>query len=234
MVGPFREVRMIRDRLKAGFRRILGRPSSEPPPPPPAWRDTPAPSSAGSTAVTPPTAAVSPTVTEAAPSTPAPQAPPPGRESAAAEAAPVVDVESAPAESAPASKKKSSKKKVAKSAAVAPAEAVAAAVPPLEVASLTPASSEAAASQAPAATDTVGAPAFSMEQVQELLDEMVRPALQGDGGDIKLVKIEANDIYVRLVGSCQSCPSSVLTMKMGVEALLKEELPGFGSLIQVD
>jgi Fe-S cluster biogenesis protein NfuA len=70
--------------------------------------------------------------------------------------------------------------------------------------------------------------------VQELFDEMVRPALQGDGGDIALIRIERNDVYVRLVGSCSSCPSSVMTMKLGVEALLKEELPGFGSLIQVD
>ena len=62
----------------------------------------------------------------------------------------------------------------------------------------------------------------------------VRPALQGDGGDIALLRIEQNDVYVRLVGSCSSCPSSVMTMKMGVEALLREELPGFGNLIQVD
>lgn len=96
------------------------------------------------------------------------------------------------------------------------------------------AAAEAEATPTAPADDTVGAPAYSLAHVQELFDEMVRPALQGDGGDIKLVKIERNDIYVRLVGSCQSCPSSTLTMKMGVEALLREELPGFGSLIQVD
>lgn len=81
--------------------------------------------------------------------------------------------------------------------------------------------------------DTAGS-AFTFEAVQEIMDEMVRPALQGDGGDITLLRIENNDIYVKLVGSCSTCPSSILTMKMGVEALLKEEFPAMNSLIQVD
>ncbi len=81
--------------------------------------------------------------------------------------------------------------------------------------------------------DTAGA-AFTFDAVQEIMDEMVRPALQGDGGDITLLRIENNDIYVKLVGSCSTCPSSILTMKMGVEALLKEEFPAMNSLIQVD
>ena len=77
-------------------------------------------------------------------------------------------------------------------------------------------------------------PGLDPAVVQELLDDMVRPALQGDGGDIALVKVEGMDVYVRLVGACTTCPSSVMTMKMGVEALFKEEFPGFGQLIQVD
>ena len=75
---------------------------------------------------------------------------------------------------------------------------------------------------------------MNLEDVQEILDEMVRPALQADGGDITLLKVENNDIYVKLVGSCSTCPSSVMTMKMGVERLLMEEFPGMGQLIQVD
>ncbi len=82
--------------------------------------------------------------------------------------------------------------------------------------------------------DDVVGKALSMEAVQEIMDEMVRPALQGDGGDITLIKVENNDIFVKLVGSCSTCPSSIMTMKMGVEALLKEEFPEMGSLIQVD
>ncbi|MAY79632.1 MAG: hypothetical protein CL930_02505, partial [Deltaproteobacteria bacterium] len=72
------------------------------------------------------------------------------------------------------------------------------------------------------------------DAVQEILDDMVRPALQGDGGDISLIKIEEQNIYVRLVGACNTCPSAVMTMKMGVEALLREEFPSMKELIQVD
>jgi Fe-S cluster biogenesis protein NfuA len=72
------------------------------------------------------------------------------------------------------------------------------------------------------------------EAVQELLDDMVRPALQADGGDILLVDVVGMDVHVRLVGACTTCPSSVMTMKMGVEALFKEEFPGFGELVQVN
>lgn len=82
------------------------------------------------------------------------------------------------------------------------------------------------------ATDVVG-PALTVDQVLELFDDMVRPALQSDGGDIDLVKVEDNDVYVRLTGACSSCPSSTVTMKMGIERLLVEEFPQFRHLIQV-
>lgn len=80
--------------------------------------------------------------------------------------------------------------------------------------------------------DIVGQP-LNMEAVQEILDDMVRPALQSDGGDISLIKIEENNIYVELVGACSTCPSSIMTMKMGVEALLKEEFPSMNELIDI-
>lgn len=85
-----------------------------------------------------------------------------------------------------------------------------------------------------AATDDTAGPPISLDEVQSILDDMVRPALQGDGGDITLLKVEDNNIYVKLVGSCKSCPSSIMTMKLGVEALLKEEFPAMRELIQVD
>src|SRR5215203_4852075 len=82
----------------------------------------------------------------------------------------------------------------------------------------------------PVLVDDVAGPALDPGAVQVILDEMVRPALQGDGGDITLLRIENNDIYVKLVGSCSTCPSSILTMKAGVEALLKEEFPSMNQL----
>jgi len=120
----------------------------------------------------------------------------------------------------------------------APVETAPVDTAPVDTAAVHPAA-EAAPAPAAAASpmsptdDTAGA-GFTFEAVQEIMDEMVRPALQGDGGDITLLRIENNDIYVKLVGSCSTCPSSILTMKMGVEALLKEEFPAMNSLIQVD
>ena len=64
--------------------------------------------------------------------------------------------------------------------------------------------------------------------------DMVRPALQSDGGDLTLVKVDNNDVYVELTGACQTCPSSIVTMQMGIERLLQEEFPQFGRLIRVD
>lgn len=90
-----------------------------------------------------------------------------------------------------------------------------------------------AAPEAAPADDTAGAP-LTREAVEVLFADMVRPALQADGGDIDLVKVEDNDVYVRLVGACRSCPSSTITMKMGIERLLAEEFPHFRSLVQVD
>ncbi|MCB9682745.1 MAG: NifU family protein [Alphaproteobacteria bacterium] len=81
--------------------------------------------------------------------------------------------------------------------------------------------------------DLVGL-ALTPENVEAVLDELVRPALNADGGDITLVAIEGSDVHVRLVGACNTCPSSVMTMKMGVERLLQEEFPDMGDLIQVD
>jgi len=74
---------------------------------------------------------------------------------------------------------------------------------------------------------------LTVENVQEVFDDYIRPGLQSDGGDITLIKIEDNDIYVKLVGACSTCPSSVMTMKMGVEALLQEEFPTMRELIDI-
>lgn len=75
---------------------------------------------------------------------------------------------------------------------------------------------------------------LTREVVWDLFEDMVRPALQADGGDIDLIKVEDNDVYVRLTGACRSCPSSTITMRQGIERLLREEFPQFGHLVQVD
>lgn len=63
------------------------------------------------------------------------------------------------------------------------------------------------------------------EQVQEAL-ERIRPALQRDGGDIELVEVEEDGIVkVRLTGACHGCPMSQMTLKQGVERIVKQLVP---------
>lgn len=83
-----------------------------------------------------------------------------------------------------------------------------------------------------AAPEVEGAMTFAA--VQELFDDMVRPALQSDGGDITLRAVEGGEVRVTLVGACSTCPSSIVTMKGGIERLLEEEFEGFERLVQVD
>ncbi len=62
------------------------------------------------------------------------------------------------------------------------------------------------------------------ERVEEAL-EKIRPSLQADGGDIELVEIDDNIVKVRLQGACSSCPMANITLKNGVERVLKEMVP---------
>jgi len=55
--------------------------------------------------------------------------------------------------------------------------------------------------------------------------EKVRPSLQADGGDVEFVNFVDGVVNVRLQGSCHGCPMSQMTLKMGIERLLKEEIP---------
>lgn len=71
------------------------------------------------------------------------------------------------------------------------------------------------------------------ERVQEVLDK-IRPALQADGGDCELVNIrEDNVIEVRLQGACGTCPMAILTLKVGIERVMKDEIPEVAKVISV-
>jgi len=61
-------------------------------------------------------------------------------------------------------------------------------------------------------------------EIERVLDK-IRPALQADGGDVELVDVEGNVVKVRLTGACGGCPMAEVTLKNGIEALLKEEIP---------
>ncbi len=66
-------------------------------------------------------------------------------------------------------------------------------------------------------------------KVQEALDK-IRPKLQADGGDVELVEIIDGVVKVRLQGACAGCPMSQMTLKNGIEAFLKKEIPDVKSV----
>ena len=70
-------------------------------------------------------------------------------------------------------------------------------------------------------------------RVQQVLNT-IRPALQADGGDCELVDVTADGIVqLKLRGSCSSCPSSIMTLKMGIEKRLMSSIPEIKSLVTV-
>ncbi len=62
------------------------------------------------------------------------------------------------------------------------------------------------------------------KKVQKALAE-IRPQIQADGGDIELISVESGTVKVRLRGACAGCPMSALTLKQGVERLIKAKVP---------
>ena len=70
-------------------------------------------------------------------------------------------------------------------------------------------------------------------KVEEVI-EIIRPAIQADGGDITLLGIddESGVVTVELHGACASCPASTITMKAGVERIMKDRVPGVTAVVQ--
>ena len=64
-----------------------------------------------------------------------------------------------------------------------------------------------------------------VEQIKELLDTRVRPAVAQDGGDITFHGFDRGVVYLHMQGACAGCPSSTLTLKMGIENLLRHYIP---------
>ena len=70
---------------------------------------------------------------------------------------------------------------------------------------------------------------IAKERIEAVLDR-VRPFLQADGGDIELVAVEGYSASVRLTGMCAGCPSAHMTLHVGIETALREEIPEFETL----
>jgi Fe-S cluster biogenesis protein NfuA len=74
--------------------------------------------------------------------------------------------------------------------------------------------------------------ALTILNVERVLDEL-RPYLMADGGNVEIVEIDGPIVKVRLQGACGSCPSSTMTLKMGIERKLREAIPEVAEVIQV-
>jgi Fe-S cluster biogenesis protein NfuA len=70
------------------------------------------------------------------------------------------------------------------------------------------------------------------EKINKVL-EQIRPSLQAEGGDVELIGVKDGIVSVRLTGACGCCPMSTMTMKMGIEELLKSRLPEVKEVVSV-
>ena len=74
--------------------------------------------------------------------------------------------------------------------------------------------------------------ALTLENVEKVLDEL-RPFLMADGGNVEVVELDGPIVKVRLQGACGSCPSSTMTLKMGIERKMRESIPEVSEVVLV-
>jgi Fe-S cluster biogenesis protein NfuA len=70
------------------------------------------------------------------------------------------------------------------------------------------------------------------EKVEKSLDK-IRPALMADGGNVELIEVKDDVVKVKLTGACGGCPMSQMTLKMGIERHLKNEIPEIKEVVAV-
>ncbi len=73
---------------------------------------------------------------------------------------------------------------------------------------------------------------LTLDNVETVLDEL-RPYLMADGGNVEVVELDGPIVKVRLQGACGACPSSTMTLKMGIERKLREMIPEISEVEQV-
>jgi Fe-S cluster biogenesis protein NfuA len=73
------------------------------------------------------------------------------------------------------------------------------------------------------------------DKIRQIIEEKIRPYLEADGGGIEFVGFDADsgEVRVRLQGACAGCPGAQMTLSMGVEAALKEEIPEVSRVVSV-
>ena len=70
------------------------------------------------------------------------------------------------------------------------------------------------------------------EKVEKVLDK-IRPALMADGGNVEFVEVKDDVVKVKLTGACGGCPMSQMTLKMGIERLMKKDIPEIKEVVAV-
>jgi Fe-S cluster biogenesis protein NfuA len=72
------------------------------------------------------------------------------------------------------------------------------------------------------------------ERIEEVLDS-IRPAIRADGGDVELLEFDESSglVEVRLIGACESCPISMMTLKEGIEKRLRSSVPGVVEVVAI-
>jgi Fe/S biogenesis protein NfuA len=71
------------------------------------------------------------------------------------------------------------------------------------------------------------------QRVQDVLDQHINPGVAGHGGSVALSKVDGDTAYITMGGGCQGCASSQLTLKMGVERMIKENVPEILNIVDV-
>jgi Fe-S cluster biogenesis protein NfuA len=85
-----------------------------------------------------------------------------------------------------------------------------------------------------AATETLQGETETERQIIQLLDEYVKPAVEGDGGAISFRSFQEGVVHLELRGSCSGCPSSTLTLKQGIQNLLTRMVPEVKEVVAVN
>ena len=70
------------------------------------------------------------------------------------------------------------------------------------------------------------------DKVEEVLNK-IRPSLMADGGNVELISVNDGVVKVKLTGACGGCPMATLTLKMGIERILKQEIPEIKEVVAV-
>jgi Fe/S biogenesis protein NfuA len=83
------------------------------------------------------------------------------------------------------------------------------------------------------ASDNPGVNGPLADRVQRVLDELVNPRIAAHGGAVELVDVADDTVYVRMTGGCQGCSASAATLRMGVERMLKDEVPEVRDIVDL-